>query len=182
MIEDETSDKCPYCLLDEEIYQIGRITVVKETISVDGKVYPYTYTQLNDSVCVLPVYQGKIHSIMRYRHAIRKWCLALSAGAIDSGETAEEAAKRDGLEETGLIVQQLHNLGRNYVSEGTSSASCKVFLAQCSEKVNQKLEPMERIKACEMTRDESEDVIRTNRFALTIGLIGRHRAREEGLI
>ena len=108
--------------------------------------------------------------------------MELPAGSIDSDETAQEAAKREVLEETGLIVERLHSLGKYYVSEGTSSASCEVFLAQCGGRVRQKLEPTERIIVHEMTREEFEDAVRTNRFALTIGLVGWYRAKEEGLL
>ncbi len=173
---------CPYRLIDEQITTIGRVTVVKETISILDKEYPYTYTRMKDSVCVLPVYMGDIFTIDQYRHSIRTWCMELPAGAIDSGETPEQAACRETKEETGLTVDRLVWLGKYYVSEGTSSAVCHVYFADCKMMDMPTPEPTERIKIHRMTVDEFEQAIQTNQFALTIGIVGWYRAKQEGLI
>ena len=94
MPDDGKKTRCPYELIDKQVTTIGRVTVVKETIRVNGKQYPYTYTRMRDSICVLPVYQGYVYAIDQYRHAIREWCMELPAGAIDPEETPEQAAAR----------------------------------------------------------------------------------------
>ncbi|WP_417598295.1 NUDIX domain-containing protein [Pararhodobacter oceanensis] len=47
------------------------------------------------------------------------WLLEPIAGRIDPGETPEDAARRETLEETRLTLHDLHQIGRYYVSPGS---------------------------------------------------------------
>ena len=49
------------------------------------------------------------------------WSLEAIAGRQDGGETHEEAAHREALEETGLTLQDLHRVGGYYGSPGANT-------------------------------------------------------------
>jgi 8-oxo-dGTP pyrophosphatase MutT (NUDIX family) len=55
---------------------------------------------------------GAVAMVRQYRHGIGRMSLELPAGAIDSGEEPEEAARRELLEETGLEADEWSLLGR----------------------------------------------------------------------
>jgi ADP-ribose pyrophosphatase len=57
------------------------------------------------------------------------WCLEPIAGMIDGGETPEDTARREALEEARLSVSELHLIGRGYASPGDSTGFYHMFLA-----------------------------------------------------
>ncbi len=79
----------------------------------------------------------------------------LPAGYIEKDETAEDAAKRELLEETGYTCGELKHLGRFYQDHGISSACNHYYLAlNCYKVSEQKLDEDEFVKQLEVTIEE----------------------------
>lgn len=57
----------------------------------------------------------------------RAWLVEIVAGAIEEGETAEEVAIRESLEEAGCAVQELLEISRFYTTPGSSSERLTLF-------------------------------------------------------
>jgi ADP-ribose pyrophosphatase len=60
------------------------------------------------------------------------WLLELPAGMLEQGETAEECARREGLEETGYAVLNLRSIACLYLSPGVSSERIHLFYSEVS--------------------------------------------------
>lgn len=173
---------CPYEIVDSEIHEIGRVTVVKDTIRIDGKTYPYTYVVNRDSVCILPIYRGNVVVIEQYRHTLDQWMLELPAGGIDFGETSEEAARRELKEETGFVSGALVFLGEYFMNQGISSAKCDLYFTECEAKTISNCEKTELIHIKLIPIDEFDRMIYNNEFKLLIGMTGWYQAKKRGLV
>jgi ADP-ribose pyrophosphatase len=62
-------------------------------------------------VIVLPVFEGKVVLMHVYRHAPRRWEVEAPRGFVDEDETPEECARRELLEECGVVAPNLLFLG-----------------------------------------------------------------------
>lgn len=90
-----------------------------------------------DAVTVLP-YDPVTDSILvvrQFRHGpyvrgdTNPWTLEPAAGRIDPGETPEDAAQRELMEETGVASGELHFIGRYYPSPGAYSEYLYSYVA-----------------------------------------------------
>ncbi len=82
-------------------------------------------------VCVMPYIEGKgIVLNCNYRHATRSWELELPRGGVNENETAENAARRETLEETGRVVGELILLGQMNPDSGVLSSVIPVYYAK----------------------------------------------------
>ncbi len=82
---------------------------------------------------VLPVLpNGKIVLNCEFRHATRDWELEMPRGGIKPGESTEEAARREVLEETGLVVDRLVRLGEVTGDSGVTGMILPIFMAKVS--------------------------------------------------
>ena len=63
---------------------------------------------MKEGVCILPFHGDKVITLKEYRYPIRSWQRELLGGLIDLGETPEESAKRELLEETGYEAEVLN--------------------------------------------------------------------------
>lgn len=71
--------------------------------------------------------------LWRHRFITNTWGWELAAGVVDDGETIEEAAARETLEETGWRPGPLHHLMALEPSNGLSDALHQVFWAEGAE-------------------------------------------------
>lgn len=86
--------------------------------------------------------------------------IGLPAGYIEECEEPVEAAKRELLEETGYISDNLIHVGSFYQDQGCSSAFNHYFLALDCKKVSlQKLDASEFIKYVLVDNDELEELL-----------------------
>jgi ADP-ribose pyrophosphatase len=71
--------------------------------------------------------EGLFPIVRQYRPAVEAYTWELPAGTLDPGETPEQAARRELLEETGLEVAELLALGEFYPDTGRLQVPCYAF-------------------------------------------------------
>ena len=98
----------PFETLTSERIHMGRFIIVSDQVEVNEKVCPYDYIEMKEGVCILPFHGDKVITLKEYRYPIRSWQRELLGGLIDLGETPEESAKRELLEETGYEAEVLN--------------------------------------------------------------------------
>lgn len=90
-------------------------------------------------------------------------CLEFPAGMVDPGETHEQAAARELLEETGYTAEKLIELEWHYQDQGCSGAVVKSFVAiNCQKTGEQHLDGTENIDTFELTEEEVDDLALNN--------------------
>ena len=90
-----------------------------------------------------------------YRMAMAQWIYNFPAGLIDPGETAEESAKRELWEETGLVLTRIRDvLDNSYSAIGTAEGE---FRESTSD--------VEEIEPGWYTKEEIKRLLRTEAFA-----------------
>jgi ADP-ribose pyrophosphatase len=121
-------------------------------------------------VAVMPILKnGKVALICNFRHATRTWEIELPRGRVDLGESIEEAAKREVLEETGLNVDQLVLLGSMPPDTGMSSTVAPIFAAHVVSQSQSTPEPSEAIEGVfELSIDEIRKAFVSGFYTCTI--------------
>ena len=93
-----------------------------------------TYTRVvnryENGAAALPLYQGKIVLIRHFRHPLRKSILEIPRGAIEVGDTPEEAVKRELMEEIGAQAVRVEPLGFLYGSTSLYGSGSHLFFAE----------------------------------------------------
>ena len=85
-------------------------------IAVDA-VIVLPYDPINDRILLVEQFRTGPYA----RQDESPWCLEPIAGLIDSGETPEEAGRREALEEANLKISRLELVARSYPSPGIST-------------------------------------------------------------
>ena len=111
---------------------------------------------------VLPVtVDGNVILVVQPRVFTRSGVgIELPAGYGDVGEEYEDAARRELVEETGYVPENIRLLGQFYQDQGCSSAYNKSFLAEGCRKIgSQSLDSSEFIKYFECSVDELYELV-----------------------
>lgn len=123
-----------------------------------------------DWVTLIPVFRGT-DGVMRfvierqYRHGIDRVSLEFPAGLVDKGETPEQAARRELLEETGLVCSTCTLLGTVAPNSAFMDNRCSFFLMEGLEKVaGQNLDATEQIEILTMTETDAISLIGKGQF------------------
>jgi ADP-ribose pyrophosphatase len=96
----------------------------------EGRRFAYPLVRSTGFAMVVPVTDGgDVVLVRQYRHALGGPTLELPAGAVDAGETAAAAARRELAEEAGLAAGALVPLGTFVPSPGRLDARGALFLA-----------------------------------------------------
>jgi ADP-ribose pyrophosphatase len=135
------NDACRFPSGHEGIY--GRLLWVKTLTGTPG-------------VAVMPILpDGRIALNCNFRHATRSWEIELPRGGLNPGETIEAAAKREALEETGMVVDSLQLLGSIPPDSGVITAVVPIFVAKVIHRQGAQQEETEAIEEIlALTRDE----------------------------
>lgn len=105
--------------------------ITKDVVRLpDGSTYEYFVNHGPDGAIIVPVgTDGRLYLQRMYKHGARAAVLEFPMGRIDAGETPEQAAARELLEETGL-AGRLEAMGSRWVFPSSSASTFHVFLCR----------------------------------------------------
>jgi len=108
--------------VSETIYSGPRFFIEKKEYTLpDGTPKQGIVISPHDAVAIMPVSKDKCFLLKQYRFPIDEYIYEVPAGAIEQGETPDEAAHRELIEETGLSAGQLLPYGYIYLAPGYST-------------------------------------------------------------
>jgi ADP-ribose pyrophosphatase len=161
----------------DQVLEPGGLRTTREVITHPG------------SVVVLPLLpDGRILLIRQYRHATRQYLWELVAGRMDLGETPQQAAAREMIEETGYRAKKLKIFLDLFPTPGFLEECMYILLAEGLTPGEAQPEEDEKITAKIFSRAQIESMIRTGKLrdAKTIAgllyylrfLAGKKKARQ----
>lgn len=107
-----------------------RLFLAEETLP-NGKVVRREVVEHPGAVVVLPLFDdGRVLLEDHYRFAIGGNLLEAVAGTLSPGEDPAACARRELLEETGLVAEELIPLGSFYASPGVMTEVIHTYLAR----------------------------------------------------
>ncbi len=152
------------------------VTLLEKTVSLEEGSHPEVYHSVTGRpyVAVVAVTGGGTVVIVRqYRPAVERYTWEFPAGTVDDGETAAAAAARELLEETGLVADELCQIGDYDPDTGRLSLGSTGYVARCTPCVPPRA-PEQGIEMRYVTVDQLFDMVRTGEFRhqLHVALIG----------
>jgi nudix-type nucleoside diphosphatase (YffH/AdpP family) len=128
-------------IISEKIIFDHGINVSEAIISDNGETYQRQRVNRPDASCVLLYNRdsGRMILLKQFRYAVRarqkEELLEIVAGKLDAGETPEEAAVRECLEETGYAIKKeaLSHVASCFVSPGYSTERFHIYYAEAGD-------------------------------------------------
>lgn len=121
----------------------------------DGRSGKYICIDAPDWAAVIPVIDNDFLMVKQWRHAYQGLSLEFPGGVVDQGESPEEGARRELLEETGCQAGNLVHLGSFSPNPALFSNRFHVFLATDLKKVGeQKLDADEFLNCQRLSQKE----------------------------
>lgn len=133
----------------------------------DGTVIPdYYVLEYPDWVNVIALTEdNEVILVRQYRQAAGEEILELPGGVIEKGETLEEAARRELLEETGYEFDKLEFLSELYANPATANNKTHCFLATGGKKTSeQHLDRGEEIIVELVSLERLKELVLNNKF------------------
>ncbi len=88
------------------------------------------------AAAIVPLMNEKLLLVEQYRAAVGRKTLEIPAGTLEEGESPEECAKRELIEETGFQASKWDTLTAYYPSPGYSSEIIHIFKASGLKRVS----------------------------------------------
>jgi ADP-ribose pyrophosphatase len=115
--------------------------------------YGRTYFSLteNEGVVILAKDGDSFLLIEQFRQPVGSYIVQLPGGGVEQGESLEQAAKREFLEETGYECGTVHYLGKLLPASWRTNEITHVFYTEeVGNNIHQRLEAHEKIKVIKM--------------------------------
>ena len=116
-------------------------------VSIDDLVLPnneacqFEIVRHPGAAVIIPIDdENNVTLLRQYRYVCNTWLLEAPAGKLDSDEEPEHCARRELLEETGLIAGRLDFLGSIYPTPGFCDEELWIYLARDLKQGEQKLD------------------------------------------
>ena len=154
----------PLKILRSDLIYSGRvISLLKDTVILhSGRTVIREKVMHPGSVGILPVLEdGSLILIKQFRYVVGSSLLEIPAGTIEEGESPEECAARELLEETGYRLGKLTLLSAFYLAPGYSNEFMWLFKATELRAGDMKPMPDESIEVKKLSLDEALGLIRS---------------------
>jgi ADP-ribose pyrophosphatase len=166
-------------LLHEEIISTPWMSLFHDQFEMpDGKRGNYFFMHTHGSALTIPVNdEGKILLVRQYRYLTGNSSIELPCGGIKHGQSEEEAARAELVEETGYECAKLKKVGRFIPYNGLSDEICTVYIARKLSFVGARPDDTEQIEVMTVTPNEMNGLIKKGKIidGMTIAgwLLGR---------
>lgn len=155
-------------LASEYLFNEPWLTVRKDRCELpNGHVIPSFYVlEYPEWVNVFALTEeGQVVLVKQYRHGIREVGIELPGGVVDEGESVEEAAKRELMEETGYAFTSYEYLGKICANPSTTNNFMHMYLAKGGRKVaEQELDHSEELEVVLLSIEEVKELLKENRI------------------
>ncbi len=153
----------------DRVSEPGGVEVEREVVRHPGS-----------AVILAIVPDGRLVFVRQYRYAVGGFLWELPAGHIDPGESAEETARRELVEETGYYPHQLEKLLEFYPAPGFTDELMYLFRANELEERTPCPKEDERIEVSLFTHQETIQMVARHEIMDAKTLVGLSML-EEGL-
>lgn len=116
-------------IIKRELKYKGLIFKVwREEYQEDPGLFLRDIVEFPETCAILPLLDGDTAILIsQYRFPLRKEILEIPAGKIDCGESPEEAAQRELMEEVKMRAEKLSKIGTFYLTPGYSTERIHIF-------------------------------------------------------
>ncbi|MDR4494373.1 MAG: NUDIX hydrolase [Nitrospirales bacterium] len=125
----------PQMSLTKEVFECSWFRIQEESWTNLSATHGRPFYRIDSAPGVLVwalTQQEEIILVRQFRPALRKYTLEFPAGSMEKGETPDESAARELLEETGYQAGRIHVLGSGHIMMNRYSArDYLVFAQQC---------------------------------------------------
>jgi ADP-ribose pyrophosphatase len=133
------------------------------------------------SAIVLPLYQGQVLLVRRFRHATRTWHLEIPIGPGVKGLSGEENARRELVEELGATTSRLVPIGTLEEGPGLTETPAELFYAEVES--YGEINTHEGItEVLQVAVPEFERMMRDSEITDSFTIIAYLRAKLQGLL
>ena len=135
-------DDCslPQRLERKTIYESDYVCLYADRVELPGGTVIEKYHQIHyphEAVSVVIFNEkNEILMIRERRYTVNRLEWEIPAGRVEDGETVEEAARREAMEETGCTLKDLRLLCSQNPANGMSDCTCHVFAARAETEGN----------------------------------------------
>ena len=167
------------------IYRDSYVILLRDAVRFrNGFVGPYIRmipAAGQGGAAVLPVIDGDIVLVLHERHATRQRHWEIPRGFAAQGETPEETARREAMEEIDISEPEIIDIGSVHPDTGASNVHTRLYLARLTGVGH--VEANEGIDALkQVTIDELDAMLRTGQITDSFTLAAILQARVRGLI
>lgn len=148
--------KVPWAVLRKDVCEMGN----------GYKVPAYYVLEYPNWINVVAITaEGQFILERQYRHGVTEVVLEIPAGVIEEGEAPEAAARRELLEETGFVFDQVEAIAELFPNPATSNNITTTYLATGGRKVQgQTLDAQEQIEVILASPEEVKQWLLQNKF------------------
>jgi ADP-ribose pyrophosphatase len=133
--------------------QLLKVNVDKAKLS-DGTIVHREWIKHPGACAIVPLFDSSETILLRqYRYGPARMFWEVPAGKIDTGESIEETASRELLEETGYRANKLSNIGHFYPAIGFCDEIIHVFVARDLQFEASNTDEDERVDALRLPLD-----------------------------
>jgi ADP-ribose pyrophosphatase len=169
-------------LSSKEIFKTGFFRFRCDELELPNKtVQPRYYVMdFTDWVNIVPITtENEVVLIKQYRHAVEDVCLEIPGGSLNpgSGESPEEAARRELIEETGFVPEKLILLGCHEPNPALQSNKLWTYVALgCKKTQEQQLDAYEDIEVLTCPSKEVLKFVKEGKIKHSLVIAGIHFA------
>ncbi len=121
----------------KQLYKGKVVQLRLDTVSLsDGRTKMREILVHPGAAAIVPLMNEKLLLVEQYRAAVGRKTLEIPAGTLEEGESPEECAKRELIEETGFYASKWDTLTAYYPSLGYSSEIIHIFKASGLKRVS----------------------------------------------